>query len=847
MSSASNAYERMMLRRAAAWEDHPSWRGLSVEVLREVAEREGIDFATALVYDRLLGSPEHGPFIERVRSAATDGRRGRQPGLLAIVPGVGYVEFPQTGADGRRLREGAEGWGWRVETVSRSPASAALARQRPGDSPTGSPAGPRSSGSCWSRSAKAGRTSRPPWPARRRPAASAEWASGSISSGILEGTAIANWTSAQRRCGYRRFVRFLFWWKPAGAGVSTARTRGQLDRGPAARSGGRCRIPAREMCVVHVVGIPLSCHLRSKRARRGHRRLAGYGPNDGGGILLGDLCRLPGRIYPVWGQDHLPRAGLGRPSLDPRILHAALESGCETRRRRTACWRQGGLRTTSRRDLAGPVGKRRHRHEDPLRAAAGRCRSTATGTGIFKTSLRYAPLTLTTLAAMVPAELNADVTIQDEGVQPLELDFDADLVGITAITGTALRAYRIADELRAKGRTIVLGGVHATLLPDEAAQHADAIVVGYAEQSWPQLLRDFSRGEMKSRYFTPTGRSLAGIPHARRDLLKKSKYATVNSIEATRGCPHKCDFCAVPTAWSKTYAHRPVADVVAELRTFEGRHAVFIDLSPVEDVAYAKALYAAMIPLRFRWVGLATTRIAEDAELLGLAARSGCKGLLIGFESISQSTLEETRKGFHQACNYQDVVKKLHDHGIGIQGCFVFGFDNDDTSVFERTVEFVDRVKIDLPRYAVMTPFPGTGYYGRLEAEGRLLHKDWSLYDVEHVVFQPRQMSPERLQEGMEWAWRQSYAWKSMFTRIAGSRCVLPLSASLNLGYRYYARHLHEKTGPIVHRDPAYIAEAQARRHAGPAGAEAEQAVDDHAILRCRRASEANFVELGIL
>jgi radical SAM superfamily enzyme YgiQ (UPF0313 family) len=426
--------------------------------------------------------------------------------------------------------------------------------------------------------------------------------------------------------------------------------------------------------------------------------------------------------------------------------------------------------------------------------------------GIFKTALRYAPLTLTTLAALVPPELDAEITIQDEGVQPLDLDFTPSLVGITAITGTSLRAYDIADRLRAKGHTVVLGGVHATLLPDEAAEHADAIVLSYAEKSWPQLVRDFAAGKLQSRYFARTGQRLEGVPIARRDLLKKKKYATINSIEATRGCPHRCDFCAVPAAWSGIYAHRPVEEVVAELRTFEGRTALFIDLSPVEDVNYAKALYRAMIPLRMRWVGLATTRIAEDAELLDLAAKSGCKGLLIGFESISQDTLNETRKGFHKAQNYGDVVKRLHDHGVGIQGCFVFGFDTDDDSVFERTVEFVDRTQIDLPRYAVMTPFPGTGYYRRLEAAGRLLHRNWSLYDVEHVVFQPKQMSPERLQEGLEWAWRQSYSWRSIFTRIRGAPwSILPLWLSLNFGYRYYAHHLHEKTGPVVYRDHEYM------------------------------------------
>jgi radical SAM superfamily enzyme YgiQ (UPF0313 family) len=431
------------------------------------------------------------------------------------------------------------------------------------------------------------------------------------------------------------------------------------------------------------------------------------------------------------------------------------------------------------------------------------------GSGIFKTALRYAPLTLTTLAAMVPPDLNAEITIQDEGVQPLDLNFPRSLVGITAITGTSLRSYEIADQLRAQGHTVVIGGVHATLLPDEAAQHADAIVLSYAEKSWPQLVRDYVSDNLQPRYFARTGPRLEGVPIARRDLLKKKRYATINSIEATRGCPHRCDFCAVPAAWSGIYAHRPVEEVVAELQTFEGRTALFIDLSPVEDINYAKALYRAMIPLRIRWVGLATTRIAEDAELLDLAAKSGCKGLLIGFESISQETLIETRKGFHKAQDYREVVKRLHDHGIGIQGCFVFGFDTDDESVFERTVEFVDRTKIDLPRYAVMTPFPGTGYFRRMEASGRLLHKNWSLYDVEHVVFQPKQMSPERLQAGLEWSWQQSYSWRSIFSRVRGAPLsILPLWMSLNFGYRYYAGHLHEKTGPVIYRDEGYMQQA---------------------------------------
>lgn len=433
-------------------------------------------------------------------------------------------------------------------------------------------------------------------------------------------------------------------------------------------------------------------------------------------------------------------------------------------------------------------------------------------TGIFKRSLRYAPLTLTTLAALVPPELNAEVAIQDEGVQPLDLAFKADLVGISCITGTAKRGYAIADELRARGHTVVFGGVHATLLPDEAAQHADCVVTGYAEQAWPTLLRDFQRGELKPRYYGSAGRILAGLPHARRDLLDRKRYSTINSIEAVRGCPHRCDFCTVPAAWPNIYSHRPVEEVIAELRTFAGRTALFIDLSPVEDIHYIKALYKAMIPLRMRWVGLSTTRIVDDAELLKLAAQSGCKGLLIGFESVSQASLDGTNKGFHASAGYAETVKKLHDHGIGIQGCFVFGFDTDDESVFERTAEFVDRTKIDLPRYAVMTPFPNTGAFRQLKAQGRLLHEHWPLYDVEHVVFQPRLMSPERLQEGLEWTWRQSYSWRSLGRRFLGAPpSIWPLWASLNLGYRYYAHHLPEKAGGVIYRDQQYMAASAPR------------------------------------
>ena len=418
--------------------------------------------------------------------------------------------------------------------------------------------------------------------------------------------------------------------------------------------------------------------------------------------------------------------------------------------------------------------------------------------GNFKKALRYAPLTLTTLAALVPDELDAEIEIVDEGVQRIPEEIDADLVGITAITGTATRAYRLADELRARGIPVVLGGVHPTIMPDEAKCHADTVVIGYAEETWPQLLHDFAAGRMKPFYRQHEHPSLAGRPFPRRDLLRKNLYLTVNRVQATRGCPNSCDFCVIPPAWGRRQLFRPIEDVVREIESLDGSSFCFLDPSPTENAAYAKALYRALIPLSKRWFGLATVRTADDPELLDLCARSGCRGLLLGFESLSQRGLDGITKSFNSPSRYLDVVRKLHDRGIAIQGCFVLGLDGDDASVFERTVEFVDRAKIDLPRYSVYTPFPKTASFTRLKAEGRILTEDWALYDSQHVVFRPRLMSPEELEQGLHWTWRQTYRVRSIVTRLLSSRCAPVVCALTNVGYRIYADRLPTFTPDVV-------------------------------------------------
>jgi radical SAM superfamily enzyme YgiQ (UPF0313 family) len=412
-------------------------------------------------------------------------------------------------------------------------------------------------------------------------------------------------------------------------------------------------------------------------------------------------------------------------------------------------------------------------------------------TGAWKKSLRYMPLTLTTLAALVPPELELEVELFDEGIRDIDRDCDADLVGISAITGTAPRSYELADHFRKRGIPVVLGGVHPTLVPDEAARHANSVVVGYAEDEWPRLLRDWSRGEMAKKYTQKAGLSLADRPFPLRNSLPRDRYTTPHTFEATRGCVHRCEFCVVPSAWGRPI-QKPVADVVADIKQMGSRRLIFLDLNIIADIEYAKELFTALIPLNIVWGGLATVTLAFDDELLDLAAKSGCRGILIGFESLSPDSLGETNKKFNARKDYMVAVQKLHERDIAIMGCFVFGFDHDDRDTFDATVDFVLESKIDLPRYAILTPFPGTPLFARLKSEGRILTDDWSLFDGQHVVFQPAQMSPRELLLNTEAAWKRTYSVRNIWHRLSGSRTQLATAIPTNLGYRFYAHRLHQ-------------------------------------------------------
>ncbi len=397
----------------------------------------------------------------------------------------------------------------------------------------------------------------------------------------------------------------------------------------------------------------------------------------------------------------------------------------------------------------------------------------------------YASTTLTTLASLVPEEIEAEITVIDEQVQSLPRHLDADLVGISTYTAFAPHAYQLADDARACGSTVVLGGYHPTALPHEAGQHADAVVAGYAEESWPKLLSDWANDDLQSLYNCNTLKTFQNsMPSPRRDLLDRWRYLMPDTMEATRGCPNHCGFCSITSNFLGRAVNRPVEQVVSDIERMESHTVVFLDPSPTEDLEYLKDLMRALIPLRIRWYGAATTRVSKDAEWLDLAARSGCRGLLIGFESLNQTAQTQNHKEFNLVAGHDDFIKRIHDRGIAVLGCFVFGFDADGPEIFPNTVDFVIRTGIDVVFYALLTPFPGTALYSEMEQQGRLIHKKWNLYDGKHAVFHHARMKSEEMEEGIRWAWHRTYSLKPSLARLTNGRTRDPRMLFLNMGFR---------------------------------------------------------------
>jgi len=379
-------------------------------------------------------------------------------------------------------------------------------------------------------------------------------------------------------------------------------------------------------------------------------------------------------------------------------------------------------------------------------------------------AFRFPYLALTNLAAL--AGDSWDISIIDENVEAIDFSSLPDLAAISIMTPLANRGYEIAGSFRERGVPVVLGGVHATMMSDEAKCFADTVVVGEAEEVWPQVLDDFKRGELKSFYKATNVCSLECLPVPRRDLLRRKAYFFVNTIQTTRGCPFDCDFCSVTTFYGRSYRTRPVDEVINEIGQMEPGFLFFVDDNIAGSHDYAKTLFRELIPLKIKWFSQASLSIVKDRELLDLARQSGCKGLFVGFESLSQETIKAMGKSINRVAEYQGAIKKIHDHGIGIQGSFVFGTDYDDASVFADVLRFVERTHLEAVIFSILTPFPGTRVYQKMLKENRLLHTDWKKYDMNHVVYQPKKMTPAQLQEGFKWAYEKLYGYRSIIKRL---------------------------------------------------------------------------------
>jgi radical SAM superfamily enzyme YgiQ (UPF0313 family) len=383
----------------------------------------------------------------------------------------------------------------------------------------------------------------------------------------------------------------------------------------------------------------------------------------------------------------------------------------------------------------------------------------------------FPPLGLATLAAYLPA--NTEVSIHDEHVQPLRLDDDPlpDLVAIQVYITSARRSYEIADHYRALGCCVVLGGLHVTSLPDEAAEHADVVFLGPGEDTWPEFLREFdlsawrlSRRVPRTRYAS-SQRTLAHLPPIRRDLIQRHRYLVPNSIVVSRGCPHHCDFCYKDAFFSggKGFYTQTVDAALAEIERLPGRHLYFLDDHLFGNRRFASALFDGMAGGGRLWQAAGTVDSVLAPDLLEQAVRAGLRSLFVGFETVNRDNLAAQRKRQNVGRDYAAVVRRLHDAGVMVNASFVFGMDDDGPDVFDRTVAWAVEQGIETATFHIMTPYPGTALHDRMAADGRMLHQDWDLYDTRHVVFQPRAMTAGQLERGYWRAYRDFYRWSAIW------------------------------------------------------------------------------------
>lgn len=394
----------------------------------------------------------------------------------------------------------------------------------------------------------------------------------------------------------------------------------------------------------------------------------------------------------------------------------------------------------------------------------------------------FPPLGLATLAAYLSPD--DEVRIVDEHVEPAvrtdgEPEWRPDLVVIQVYITSASRSYRLADFFRSKGCFVALGGLHVTSLPDEAAAHADAIFLGPGEATFPRFLQEFRRGEAQPRYDSRDHpRTLAAIPPIRRDLIRRELYLVPNSIVVSRGCPHHCSFCYKDAffAGGKSFYTQRVDEALAEIDRLPGRHLYFLDDHLLGDVRFGRSLFDGMRGMKRLFQGAATVDSILRGDLIEHAAAAGLRSIFIGFESLGEASLRAGNKKQNLGRSYEDVVKRLDSLGVMINGSFVFGLDDDGPEVFDRTVDWAVEQGLTTATFHIATPYPGTAFHSEMQRQGRILHRNWDLYDTRRAVFRPARLTPEQIESGYRRAYRRFYSWRNI-ARAASAHRTLELTA----------------------------------------------------------------------
>ncbi len=416
----------------------------------------------------------------------------------------------------------------------------------------------------------------------------------------------------------------------------------------------------------------------------------------------------------------------------------------------------------------------------------------------FTRSLSYMPLTMPYLAALTPEKYGAECKAIDEGVQ--KCDYEKlghyDIVAITAVTSSVKRGYELAAYFQKKGSYIVMGGHHVTLLPDEAAEYANTVMTGPADRIWREFIEDFANGTPKKRYDGEHCDIGSANVVPKRELMQKNKYIGVPTVIANFGCTNRCEFCVINSFWGGKYSARKIEEVIREIRSLKSKYILFLDPSPTSNRAYAKELYQALIPLKIKWAGLCTTDIYEDDELFGLMIKSGCIGILMGFETFSEESLKESHKK-NTVETYKAVVEKFHRSGVTILGTFMLGFDGDTKDSITKMPDYIEEIGVDIPRFAILTPYPNTPTYNRFASDGRITSRNWNDYDSIHATFSPKNFTGQELEEMLVRVSNECYTFKRIWKRALRNRYGGVLKLGVNLGFRIY----NKKVGKTLKKE----------------------------------------------